>query len=201
MGRRQRGRHRTRGLVNVLQSPTLSRSAWTSAAVVCRICTSLPGGRKRDSMQHLLRFLFLLVPPLLGDRAQRNIQLIGDKAAASPTTGLQLGTRWSPQLGIRGKRKENDREKEGDITRGSPIALSRTSRINDEEAEACSDDVSRSISYTKRLVILDNAFKKKMDTRVIFNTIFFTYFTLIYEFASLSKNYLFCSTNILTIEF
>lgn len=56
----------------------------------------------------------------------------------------------------RGKRKENDGEKEGDKTRGSSIA-SRTPRINDEEAEACSDDVSRFISCnTKRFVILDN---------------------------------------------
>lgn len=56
-----------------LSNLRLSRNAWTSAAVVCRICTSLPGGRKRDSMQHLLRFLFLLVPPLLGDRARHSI--------------------------------------------------------------------------------------------------------------------------------
>lgn len=61
----------------------------------------------------------------------------------------------SPAENPHGKRKKNSGEKEGDITRGSSIA-SRTPGINDEEAEACSDDESRFISCTKRLVILDD---------------------------------------------
>jgi len=94
-------------------NPTLSKHPLElrprSFVVLAPLC---PAGVNAARRCDLLRFLFLLRPTSFKATAAQpgtsSDQLIGDKAAASPTTGLQLGTRWSLQQGIRGKRKGND---------------------------------------------------------------------------------------------